>query len=172
MAHAFQTISSKPTFGTLRENLYQSDYINRKKGIFTYCKSRAICHRIKTAPSYNTRNAFNTGRLTLTLDKFAVNKSNLIIGQYTKTNLTNICTVSNIFPYFKPTPCGSDAPCNPCQNNDNVITNTSNVFYQQYRIDPLGELFGKLQCGELNYTHYMHFYPPPKPLTLENSSDK
>ena len=31
MAHAFKNISAKPTFGTLREELNQSDYINRKK---------------------------------------------------------------------------------------------------------------------------------------------
>jgi hypothetical protein len=36
-------------------------------------------------------------------------------------------------------------------------------------IDPLGELFGKTQCGELNYTHYMLFNPPVKPLTLGNT---
>ena len=36
MAHAFKTISAKPTFGTLQPNLYQSDYINRKKGIIVF----------------------------------------------------------------------------------------------------------------------------------------
>ena len=31
MAHAFKTIPAKSTFGTLQEELNQSDYINRKK---------------------------------------------------------------------------------------------------------------------------------------------
>jgi hypothetical protein len=175
MAHAFKTISAKPTFGTLTENLYQSDYINRKKGIITFCNSPSVCQTIRTAPSYNIRNSFNTGRLALTLDKcnvLPVNKSNLIIGQYTKTNLTNVCTVSNIFPYSKPAPCSSNDPCNPCQNNDPVVIDTvtaTKPFYQTYQNDPLGELFGKSQCGELNYTHYMFLYPPTKPVTLSNS---
>jgi hypothetical protein len=170
MAHAFKTISARPTFGTLRENLYQSDYINRKKGIITFCNSPSACQRIRVAPSYNVRNSFNTGRLALTLDKcniLPVNKSNLIIRQYTKTNLKDVCTVSEIFPYFKPTPCSSDVPCNPCQNNNPVIIDPNTAtkpFYQQNMIDPLGELFGKIQCGELNYTHYMFLYPPIKPI--------
>ena len=37
MAHAFAPIPGKPAFGTLRENLYQSDYLERKKGKLIYC---------------------------------------------------------------------------------------------------------------------------------------
>ena len=37
MAFAFSPIPAKPTFGTLKENLYQSDYINRKKAKNNYC---------------------------------------------------------------------------------------------------------------------------------------
>lgn len=174
MAHAFKTISAKPTFGTLRENLYQSDYINRKKGLAIFCNSPSVCYKIKSAPSYNIRNAFNIGRLSLSLNKcnkLAINKSNLIIGQYTKENLTNICTVSNIFPYSKPAPCSSVEPCNPCQNNEPIVVDpvATKPFYQTYQIDPLGELFGQTQCGELNYTHYMFLYPPTKLVTLENT---
>jgi hypothetical protein len=174
MAHAFKTISAKPTFGTIRENLYQSDYVNRKKGLITVCNSPATCKGLRIAPSYNTRNSFNLGRYTLSLDKcniFPVNKSNLIIGQYTKTDLSNICTVSNLSPYSKPAPCSSDDPCNPCQNNTAVVIDptSANPFYYTCQIDPLGELFGKSQCGELNYTHYMRFYPPPSPLKLSIS---
>jgi len=89
-----------------------------------------------------------------------INKSNLIISQYTKTNLKDVCTVSNIFPYFKPVPCSSDYPCNPCQNDNPVIVDSSSItpFYHNNIIDPLGELFGKTQCGELNYTHYMRCF--------------
>jgi len=167
MAHAFKNVSAKPTFGTLRENLYQSDYINRKKGIITFCKSPATCQKIRVAPSYNTINSFNIGRYTLSLDKcniFPVSKSNLIIGQYTKANLTNICTVLDLNTYTKP------SPEETCQNNNNIIIDPSKSepFYQLYQIDPLGQLFGNTQCGELNYTHYMIFYPPTKPITLGN----
>ena len=41
MAHAFAPIPAKPAFGTLKENLYQSDYINRKKAKYTYCRGPA-----------------------------------------------------------------------------------------------------------------------------------
>ena len=36
MAHAFAPIPAKPAFGTLKENLYQSDYINRKKAEISF----------------------------------------------------------------------------------------------------------------------------------------
>lgn len=176
MAHAFKTISAKPTFGTLKENLYQSDYINRKKGILTLCHSVSRCQRIKLASSYNIRNSFNIGRHSQSLDNcniLPVNKSNLIIGQYTKQNLKDICTVSNIVPTIQPPPCGSEFyPCDPCNPNEPIEIQPStatNPFYFSYQIDPLGQLFGKSQCGELNYTHYMFFNPPQKPLTLANS---
>lgn len=166
MAHAFKTISAKPTFGTLRENLYQSDYINRKKGVITFCNSPSRCQRIKFAPSYNIRNSFNIGRYTRSLDNcniLPVNKSNLIIGQYTKMNLTDICTVQNINPTIPP------EPDNPCQNTPSITidpNNSTNPFYWTYQIDPSGQLFGKSQCGELNYTHYMFFYPPQNNVKL------
>lgn len=134
MAHAFKRIPAKSTFGTLQEELYQSDYINKKKQ--------------QCGPILN------------------INKSNLIIGQYTKLNLYNVCTVSNGPP--PSTPCEFNNDCNPCQDDNVVIINPSNTsnagysdaFYLNYTIDPLGELFGKTSCGALNYTNYMIFNPP------------
>ena len=165
MAHAFKTISAKPTFSTLKENLYQSDYINRKKGIITFCNS-SRCQRIRFSPSYNVINSFNIGSYTLSLynsNTLPVNKSNLIISQYTKENLKDVCTISEIDPNVNPTPCGIDIYCDPCQNNNPVIIDPTlsgtQPFYYKYQIDPLGELFGKTQCGELNYTRYMVFTP-------------
>jgi hypothetical protein len=154
MAYAFKTISAKPTFGTLTENLYQSDYINRKKRATLFCKSP--CQRIKVVSNYNTKNLFNIG---VKCNMLHTNKSNLIIGQYTKENLNNICTVSFIDSSVKPAPCGTDANCNPCQNNTPIVIDLVSIipFYHTYQIDPLGELFGNTQCGELNYTRYMEF---------------
>ena len=165
MAHAFQTISAKPTFGTLRPNLYQSDYITRKKANLTFCKTPTYCNKSREFTSYTNLNLFKRS-----LEKCNVlqdNKSNLIIGQYTKSDMAGVCTVSEI--NVTPTPCGNTEPCNPCQINDpvqidnQVLTSTettSEPFYFKYQIDPLGELFGQSQCGELNYIHYMKFYPP------------
>ena len=128
MSHAFKIIPAKPTFGKFKENISYSDYINIKKGI--YCKHSFL----------------------------PLNKSNLIAGQYTSLDLKNICTISEINPMIQPSPCSSSLPCEPCQNNNPVIIqpNTSTIpFYYNYQIDPLGELFGKTQCGELNYKNYM-----------------
>ena len=134
MAHAFKRISAKSTFGTLQEELYQSDYINKKK---------QQCNTI-----------------------LPVNKSNLIVGQYTKLNLYNVCTVSNGPP--PSIPCDFNNDCNPCQDDAIVMIDPNNpdnpknsdAFYLNYTIDPLGELFGKTSCGVLNYTNYMIFNPP------------
>jgi len=156
MSHTF---AQKPAFGTLKENLYQSDYINRKKAKNTYCRTPSNCQKMATANSYDKINLYKLGRYSIGLDKcnaIHVNKGNLIMGQYTKLNLQNVCTIA-----VGPPPnqhCSNITPCNPCQNNALVQINTSLMappFYQNYTIDPLGELFGASQCNELNYTHYM-----------------
>jgi hypothetical protein len=164
MAHAFAPISAKPTFGTLKENLYQSDYINRKKGKYIYCTTPKLCNRLAKSDSYARINSFKLGYYALGLEKcniMSVNKSNLIIGQYTKLNLNNVCTVSNGPPPSKY--CSSENPCNPCQNNTSVIIDTSsssNPFYWEHTIDPLGELFGTSQCDELNFTKHVVLNAP------------
>lgn len=162
MAHAFKIISAKSTFGTLQTNLNQSDYINRKKGIMTFCKYSEHCQKIKNASSYNIINSFNIGRNALTLDKchtLPVNKTNLIVSQYSKLDLNGVCTVSPLSTFTQTIdPCGSQ-PCDGCQDPSNpvIIPNppASDLFYEKYIIDPFGQLFGKTQCGELNYTHYI-----------------
>jgi len=133
MARTFKNISAKSTFGTLQEELYQSDYINRKKN---------KCNTI-----------------------LPINKSNLIVGQYTKLNLYDVCTVSNGFPPSNP--CEFNNDCNPCQDSGEEaivkIDGSSGIqFNLKYTIDPLGELFGKTPCGILNYTNYMVFNPPKR----------
>ena len=146
MAHAFKTISAKPTFGVIKDNMYQSDYIARKKGASTFCNIPQQCHRLITSDSYSTLNSFNVRKYTT-----YVNKSNLISGQYTKENLTDVCTVTDI---LDPLSCSS---CSPCQNNTYIYINpnaATTPFYYSYQIDPLGELFGNTQCGELNFTRY------------------
>ena len=155
MAHAFKTISAKPTFGTLKENLYQSDYINRKKGIITLCNLYSECQKISFAPSYSDINSFNLGIHTLGLNKcdkshIDKDKTNLIAGQYTTENLSNICTISVIDQNKQP-------PYDSCQTNVIINPNNSTTlpFYFTNQIDALGELFGRTQCGELNYTNYM-----------------
>ena len=177
MAHAFVPIPAKPAFDTLQENLTQSDYLNRKNGKLSYCRAPSYCNKIKNPSSYEVINTYNLGRYSRNLETcnvIPVNKGNLIIGQYTKLNLTDVCTVSYGHPSTQP--CSNILPCNPCQTNPAATPNTpvpieptpSSLypFYQTATIDQLGQLFGNSQCGEFNYTQHMVFYPPTPPLTL------
>lgn len=146
-------MSAKSTFGTLKDSLYQGDYINKKKSQTVSCDKNAICNRLNYYDNYETRYLFNLGYY---LHNSQVNHTNLVIGQYTKSNLKNVCVVSLGAPPSKY--CSSINPCNPCQTTDQVPIDTSSTatsFYLGQTIDPLGELFGASQCGELNYTKYM-----------------
>jgi len=166
MAHAFPPIPARPTFGTLKEELSQSDYLVRKRAKFAYCNTSSYCKKVKTAPTYKDLYLFNKGNYALSLEScnmIPVNKGNLIVGQYSKLNLKDICTVSLGPPVNQP--CTDSVPCQPCQNNGPVIVNpnmTTTPFYWSNTIDPLGQLFGSSQCGQLNYTQSMVFNPPNK----------
>jgi len=156
MAHAFSPISAKPTFGTLKENLYQSDYISRKKAQFTYCQVPSYCNKITSVSSYSQYNSYNLGRYARSLktcNVIPINKGNLVMGQYTKLDLKHVCTVAS-----GTSQCGEPVIIKP--------TTATEPFYLTYTIDPNGELFGDSQCGELNYTKYMVFNPPKLPLTM------
>jgi len=173
MAHAFAPIPAKPTFGTFRQNLYQSDYINRKKAKLIYCNSKDTCGKILVAADYKERALFKTGRDAINLLRCSntvipINKANLIMGQYTKLDLNRVCTVLNTTNYSA-SDClkhiNDTDTINGCPNNSPVIIDPNNnpippSFYQANIIDPCGYLFGNSQCGELNYTSYMVFNPP------------
>ena len=139
MAYTFKNISAKPTFGTFKQDMCQSDYINRKKRINTGCKS-AYSQPKKVISSYDKMYSDNLG---VNLDKCNnINKSNLIAGQYSNLNLTDVITVSDI------------------ANMSDPEQTSGMPFYFNHIIDPHGQLFGKSQCGELNYTQYMVFNCP------------
>ena len=176
MAHAFKPIPATPTFGTFRKHLYQSDYINRKKAKLIYFNSKETCGKLLVAADYKERSLFKTGRDAINLLKcdnvvIPINKANLIMGQYTKLDLQNVCTVLNTTNTTNYT--ASDCLKNihdghgltGCPNHNLVIISGSSTstFYQNNIIDPCGYLFGNSQCGELNYTSYMVFNPPKKP---------
>ena len=166
MAHAFKVIPAKPTFGTLKQVVYQSDYLNNKKAKRTYCTSQANCARIKNANSYDQVNLFKEGfRLNnmRNCNILPFNKSDLIVNLYSKMNLKYACPFINGFPCTEltdPTCCSSDKTLEP--------TVPATTFNWSHTIDPIGNLFGNTQCGTENYTHYMVFNPP-NGITLQNS---
>lgn len=129
MAHAFQVIGAKNTFGTIAPNVSQSDYINQKKQLANTC----LC---KTNPY----------KCATVVGKFPFNKSDLVVSLYTKQDQQDICTVSASYP-----PTTDTYSCTPMPSVANLQTVIT--------VDPYGLLFGNSQCGELNYTRYMRFYP-------------
>lgn len=157
MAHRLYPISAKVTFGTLQENLYQSDYLIRKKSRLAFCNNPSYCNKIKLANNYKEYNLYNVGRYVKTLDTcniIPVSNDNLITSQYSKLDLQDICTVKNGAPPTIPIDgeiCKTDVPVT-------INPNDTNPFYYSNTIDPVGALFGNSQCGELNYTQYTVFY--------------
>ena len=125
----FNIIPAKPTFGNLREPLYASDYLQLKKNKLNVCFTKQVGKEV-----------------------YAANKSNLNANLITKQNLSGVCSLSQ--NYMDNNSMDDDNNNTCCQKTN--ITNSNVVpFYQQYRIDPKGELFGNTQCGVNNFTNYM-----------------
>lgn len=155
MAHAFNTNPAKQAFGNIRQNMFQSDYIKRKKAISTLHSTRWNKNNVY---GYETKYLLNRGKYYYGInncDVLPVNKKNLIAGQYTKMDLQDVCDITT---FTTSDPSGNECldGCTPVQ------LDTAVIFYENYVIDPCGQLFGKSQCGELNFTHYMVYYPPNK----------
>jgi hypothetical protein len=155
MAHAFKKISAKPTFGNLKQTIYQSDYINNKKSKLTYCNSATdVCKKITYTPSYDNYYLFNNGRYLQRLKnecELLFDKTNLISGLYTKMDLANVCTV------IDGSPCSQVDYCSACLTGAKIDINSPDPLYETKTIDPVGELFGNSQCGINNFTHYMKY---------------
>ena len=167
MAHAFSPIPAKPTFGTLRQNLYQSDIINRKKAEIIFCNSKSYCGKLLVSKNYADRILFDKGQSSINNIKcllakkrilIPINKSNLIIGQYSKLDLRPVCSVINSSEKNIAVTCLENAYLD-CSSVP-IEPHATNPFYFNKYIDPCGRLFGNSQCGELNYTSYMILNPP------------
>lgn len=177
MAHAFAPIPAKPTFGTLRKDIYQSDYLSRKTGALIYCNSRSTCGKLRVAKDFREKLLFSKGKdfingLRCSKFNIPVGHSNLIVGQYSKLNLKPVCSVIqnqvNIANLCYDSNADGLNPYSFCDLSGNTVlidpSGNTIPFYQKYYIDPCGELFGNSQCGELNYTSYMVINPPINPV--------
>jgi len=164
MAHIFKSIPAKPAFGTLTQVVYQGDYLSNKKAKLAYCANRnksVSCGKLVKSGSYDQFNLYNKGRYLNALDKGCIlpfDKTNLIVGQYTKMNLTSVCVVGN------GNPCSLIDSCVSCETPAKIDASSTvtEPFYQINTIDPLGQLFGRAQCGINNFTRYMVYSPPTK----------
>jgi hypothetical protein len=162
MAHAFRTISAKPTFGTINNNfISQSDYLERKKGDLIYSLTSNCnlncCNKLIKTGSYQTKNLFSLGQLTNLKNKKLIipfDKQNLVAGQYTYMDLSGVCCAIN-GPICTNIFVNDCSQCQlPCPIN---VSSATQPFYFTNTIDPIGQLFGNTQCGELRYTHYMRY---------------
>ena len=108
-----------------------------------------MAHTFKTIsakPTFGTQQSNINQSDYINNKKTTICKKNYNINsiQYNKENLKSVCTVSPLSPYIAPTPCSQEVPCTPCQNNNLVIIdpqNATTTFYNEYNIDPLGQLF-------------------------------
>ena len=153
MAHAFKTIPAKPSFGVVKESLYQSDYIARLKSRNSFCdtKTTGLCNK-RILKDYTMLNQIKHFRTACDLP---FNKSDLIVNLYSKMDLQDVCIIGGTGISINDCNIGATG----CNSSLNYNPSTS-PFYQQYSIDPCGLLFGNTQCGVQNFTNYMVFYPP------------
>jgi len=151
MSHAFSSPSAKPTFGTLKQVAYQTDYLQKLKAKKAYCKSSSKCTRFNNSvQSYNDlylkNELFRLNSLNnCTLLPF--NKTNLIVNLYSKMDLTHACTLIDGFTcVINP---GCDLPIPPpqccrniCKNDKTIdVSPTAKQFNLTNTIDPTGSLF-------------------------------
>ena len=183
MAHAFKIIPAKPTFGTLKEVIFQSEYLKNKKSKRSFCTSETQCGRVTKADSYNHRYLYSEGFRLNKLKSCNVlpfDKTNLIANLYSKMEMQHTCsfihgstTCVNPELTYASDSCGLVPPCcfDACRGSKTITvgTNATLPFNFTNTIDPVGELFGNSQCGTLNFTHYMYFSPPTGATTLQNS---
>ena len=162
MAHTFKSIPGKSAFGTLTQVVYQGDYISNKKAKLVYClnKDKTNCNKLTKAPNYGQYNLYNKGRYLNALSNGCIlpfNKTNLIAGQYSKMDLSIVCTVIDGHP------CSQIDSCPGCSTGASInATTATEPFYQTNTIDPVGNLFGNTPCGTNNFTSYMVYSPPTK----------
>ena len=138
-------MSAKASFGTIRKNNYASDYTNKLTGQIIYCNALKHCKQIARTNSYEEKNLYDN-----LLVCPSVNKTNLVAGLYTKEDLdgvTTVCALSNS--------CCDGLPYEACAIPSTTIVTTNVPFYEFYKIDPKGRLFGNTKCGLNNYRNYM-----------------
>ena len=183
MAHAFKIIPAKPAFGTLKEVIFQSEYLKNKKSKRSFCTSETKCGRVTKADSYNHMNLYRQGFRLNKLKSCNVlpfDKTNLIANLYSKMEMQHTCSFINGFTTcvdseltYENDSCGNIPECckDACSGSKTLTvgTNATLPFNFTNTIDPVGELFGKSQCGTYNFTHYMYFNPPTGVTTLQNS---
>jgi hypothetical protein len=158
MSHSLNYNSQQinKTFGTVKQNLYSSDYIANKKAKTMYCNattiskptfSSIVISNDKQINSQENLKLFQNATLlkqqsSSVCVQYPFNTANLNINLYTTTDLNGVNT-------FKLTPSSAASPPNP-----NNILPTNYPLYEFYTLDPNGSLFGNTACFKRNFLNY------------------
>jgi hypothetical protein len=145
MARSFKTNSGITTFGVSKEPLFASEYINKKKTIYSLCKKQT-CPTVTPQSDLTSLNKFKN----LNCDGANINSGNLEYNLITRLDLSGVVVIeSNKCPgeYISPAII-SNCEC------DCIVP------YLNYIIDPNGSLFGNTMCGRNNYREYLVYNSP------------
>jgi hypothetical protein len=158
MSHSLNYNSQQinKTFGTVKQNLYSSDYIANKKAKTMYCNattiskptfSSIVISNDKQINSQENLKLFQNATLLKQQSssdcvQYPFNTANLNINLYTTTDLNGVNT-------FKLT-----------TSSTTTIVPTNYPLYEFYTLDPNGSLFGNTACFKRNFLNY---WVPNKP---------
>ena len=132
------------TFGTLKKNLYQDDYIYNKHHRTVFCKDLK-CERPFTVAKQSDY---------IYIKRVQNSRFKNLNGDETSSGVFRVQDLNRVNPVqlvYSPNPklYTCDSSFNPIP-----ITADNTTFYKTYNIDPCGTLFGNTPCGLLNYTNF------------------
>ena len=119
-------------FGTLKPNLYQSDYIARKDAKIMYCKP-SLNLNLRSSGQYDL---YKKGKILYDIRcrKYLIDESHLAYGLYKKKDLTNICSVIEGHPCTNYTcpQCLLPAPITELTDSDEAFYLTNSTFLSTF----------------------------------------
>lgn len=168
----YSPYSARPAFGENNKVQNARDYINDKSTRLIFCNAK-YCDPIKKInvssqgdllllkktkylnyyKSLYDKN--NSNYISKTVPNYIFNKTNLNVNLISKLDLKNVEVISNNLTGQNPTPI--------------ILRPSNNIpYYNNYKIDPNGILFGNTPCGINNYENFMVFNPPYVSSNSEN----
>lgn len=140
-------------FGTKTPNLYQSDYITKKKAKLVRSKMPLNMRNSKygiIGANYYDYNLFKKAVYLYDCRCITSNTNNseLVSGLYNKMDLTDVCSL------ITGPPCIETDPCTACDEVVQINQEITDPFYTTNTVDPLGLLFGENGCGVNNYAKF------------------
>ena len=147
MSHLFnlsytgKTTSGKETFGQFIKSDSAGNYILNKKSKYLYYKLNPYSPKSITVSNqgeYLLLKRANYLKYLTNSDNIKSIKTNLTNGLITKMDLKGVYVIQNNSTGSSPT-----------------TLSTTSTPYLNYKIDPLGSLFGNTTCGLNNYENYV-----------------